>query len=203
MKVIHMLELQNNLLHGTFSKDYQPILTINSGDSIQVNTPDIQWGYSKSKDEERVIYTSREQEERTGHPIIGPIYINEAKKGMVLEVRVNDLVPGWYGRNWAGGISNWQNNKLGITEAEKIQLDWELNPTTMVGQCKIGDQQFHVGLQPFLGLMGVAPAEPGVHPTAPPRYCGGNIDCKELVRGSSPSSVRWRTFFGFYLYCSK
>jgi acetamidase/formamidase len=29
------------------------------------------------------------------------------------------------------------------------------------------------------------PAEPGVHPTAPPRATGGNIDCKELVAGST------------------
>ena len=28
------------------------------------------------------------------------------------------------------------------------------------------------------------PDEPGMHPTFPPRFCGGNIDCKELVAGS-------------------
>jgi acetamidase/formamidase len=31
----------------------------------------------------------------------------------------------------------------------------------------------------------VAPGEPGIHPTAPPRSTGGNIDCKELVAGST------------------
>ncbi len=29
------------------------------------------------------------------------------------------------------------------------------------------------------------PPEPGVHPTAPPRGGGGNIDCKELVAGTT------------------
>ena len=29
------------------------------------------------------------------------------------------------------------------------------------------------------------PPEPGVHPTAPPRRWGGNIDCKELVAGTT------------------
>jgi acetamidase/formamidase len=29
------------------------------------------------------------------------------------------------------------------------------------------------------------PAEAGVHPTSPPRTCGGNIDCKELVAGTT------------------
>jgi acetamidase/formamidase len=33
--------------------------------------------------------------------------------------------------------------------------------------------------------MGLPPDEPGIHPTAPPRFCGGNIDCKALVTGST------------------
>ena len=40
-------------------------------------------------------------------------------------------------------------------------------------------------LAPFLGVIGMPPAERGVHPTAPPRPCGGNIDCKELVAGTT------------------
>jgi acetamidase/formamidase len=195
--LIHKLELEKRNLHGSFSKDYQPILTINSGDSLQLTTPDIQWGYSPTSNEERVVFESRENEEKPGHPIIGPIAIRQAKPGMVLEVRLNDLVPGWYGRNWAGGIDNWQNGKLGIANTEQVQLDWKLNSTTMTGSCKIGQNQFHVGLQPFMGLLGVAPGEPGVHRTAPPRYCGGNIDCKELIRGTSlflPISVEGALF---------
>src|SRR5207253_2358014 len=39
---------------------------------------------------------------------------------------------------------------------------------------------------PFLGVMGVAPAAPGEHSTIPPRAgAGGNIDCKELMAGST------------------
>jgi acetamidase/formamidase len=181
----HKLELHHQNLHGSFSKDYQPILTVESGDSIQLSTLDIQWGYSKTKGEERTIFQSREKEAKPGHPIIGPIAINGAKPGMVLEIKLNDIVPGWYGRNWAGGLHNWQNDHLGIADSERIQLDWELNSTTMTGTTQIGNRSFHVGLQPFIGLMGVAPAEEGVHSTTPPRQVGGNIDCKELVRGSS------------------
>jgi acetamidase/formamidase len=42
-----------------------------------------------------------------------------------------------------------------------------------------------VRLRPFLGVIGMPPNEPGVHSTAPPRVCGGNIDCKELVAGTT------------------
>lgn len=183
--LLHKLDLESQNLHGSFKKDYKPILTVESGDSIQLKTPDIQWGYSIAKNEERVVFESREKEDKLGHPMIGPIAVNNAKAGMVLEVRLNEIVPGWYGRNWAGGIKNWQNEKLGISNTERLQVDWDLNSTTMTGSCQIGKNKFHVGLSPFMGLMGVAPKEPGTHPTPPPRYCGGNIDCKELVRGSS------------------
>ena len=42
-----------------------------------------------------------------------------------------------------------------------------------------------VTLRPFLGVMGMPPVEHGVHSTIPPRPQGGNIDCKELVAGTT------------------
>jgi acetamidase/formamidase len=36
-----------------------------------------------------------------------------------------------------------------------------------------------------MGVMGMPPDLDGVHSTAPPRTSGGNIDCKELVGGST------------------
>lgn len=183
--MIHNLEIKNENLHGSFSNEYEPILTVKSGDTIRMQTLDIEWGYSKSKGEERGFYKSKVNEADPRHPMIGPIKIAEAKPGMVLEVKVNDLVPGWYGTNWAGGKSSWQNDHLGLTDSERIRLDWELDPVTMTGTANIGNQPFRVALNPFIGLMGVAPAEAGVHVTSPPRYCGGNIDCKELGKGST------------------
>ena len=181
----HSLSLKQQNLHGSFSSSYKPILTVDSGDSITLKTLDIEWGYSTSKNEEYRIYSSREQEEKPQHPMIGPIAIKGAKPGMVLEVKLNDIVPGWYGRNWAGGMANWQNNAIGIANTDRIQLDWELDSEKMIGSTSIHSKSFHVALQPFMGVLGVAPKEAGVHSTSPPRYCGGNIDCKEIVKGSS------------------
>jgi acetamidase/formamidase len=42
-----------------------------------------------------------------------------------------------------------------------------------------------VALAPFLGVLGMPPPEGGVHSTGPPRRWGGNIDCKELVAGTT------------------
>ncbi|WP_280770765.1 acetamidase/formamidase family protein [Salipaludibacillus daqingensis] len=182
--MIHKLGLKTDHLHGSFNHDYRPILAIDSGDSLHLTTPDIQWGYAKSKGEARKFFDSKEKEEKCGHPMIGPIFVRGARAGSVLEVRLNEIVPGSYGQNWAGGVSNWENDKLDIAEDDLVSLNWELNHTTMTGSCYIGKRKFHLGLSPFMGLLGVAPLEPGVHATPPPRYCGGNIDCKELVQGS-------------------
>ncbi|MGM0898588.1 MAG: acetamidase/formamidase family protein [Bacillota bacterium] len=181
----HVIELKSEHLHSSFNKAYKPILTMKSGDSVETRTPDIQWGYSAHQDEERVIYSSREHEETLGHPLIGPIAVEGAKPGMVLEVRINENVPGWYGRNWAGGTPAWQNEKLGIADSERLQVDWELDIEQMTGKCTLSGKEFGVALSPFLGLIGLAPGEAGTHRTSPPYRTGGNIDCKELVKGSS------------------
>jgi acetamidase/formamidase len=52
----------------------------------------------------------------------------------------------------------------------------------MVG---VNQHGYEVQLRPFLGVMGMPPDEPGLHSTGPPRATGGNMDCKELIAGSS------------------
>ena len=143
--MIHTIALDSSVLHSSYNRSYKPILTVDSGDTIQLKTIDIQWGYSASPQEERTIFTSREQEEKLAHPIIGPIAVSGAKPGMVLEVRTNKLVPGWYGRNWAGGVPAWQNDKLGITESNRLHVDWQLDAARMTGSCDLGGQEFKVG----------------------------------------------------------
>jgi acetamidase/formamidase len=47
------------------------------------------------------------------------------------------------------------------------------------------DKGHKVALRPFMGVMGMPPDEAGIHSTFPPRFCGGNMDCKELIAGST------------------
>jgi acetamidase/formamidase len=179
----HKVEATIENLHASFSRDYHPILTIESGDSVQFWTPDIDWGYI-SKDGKKTLFSSREKEEFWGHPLIGPIAIKNAKPNMTLEIKINDIVPGWYGVNWAGGENNWQNRHLQLAELAQIKLDWHIDHSNNRAFTQVGKKTISVPLNPFMGVMAVAPSEPGIHSTIPPRYCGGNIDCKELTKGS-------------------
>jgi acetamidase/formamidase len=63
-----------------------------------------------------------------------------------------------------------------------FDLDWTLDPDANIG---VSDRGQRIALRPFLGVMGMPTDEPGIHSTAPPRVTGGNLDCKELVTGST------------------
>jgi len=100
---------------------------------------------------------------------------------MTLEVQINEVRPESWGTTYAGGWENGINERLGVVGEENLLL-WTLDADAMVGR----DQNGHiVALRPFMGVMGMPPDESGIHSTAPPRFCGGNIDCKELVAGST------------------
>jgi acetamidase/formamidase len=66
---------------------------------------------------------------------------------------------------------------------EIVTLWWELDADTATARNQHG---WEVDLRPFLGVIGMPPPGSGMlHSTQPPRRWGGNIDCSELVAGST------------------
>ena len=93
---------------------------------------------------------------------------------------INQIIPGPYGWTWAGDWSEDGTDPYNL--GKEAMLAWTLDRETMTGRDQFGHT---VSLHPFMGVMGMPPDVPGIHSTAPPRPCGGNIDCKELVAGST------------------
>ncbi len=181
----HTIEPVRETLHGVFSCELPPVLTIDSGDTIRFRTLDAGWGLEAhtAPGVPRRQFEPGDPERDAGHALCGPVFIRGAEPGQTLAVRVEALRVGTFGWNVAGGWPSPINERLGITakEAEHL-LIWALDPEALIGR----DQYGHtVALRPFLGVLGMPPAEPGLHPTGPPRVSGGNIDCKELVAGST------------------
>ncbi len=181
---LYTIEPERATLHGPFSRERPPVLTIDSGDTVRYRTLDSGWGLEppSAPGQPRRQFEPRDQERDAGHALCGPVAIRGAQPGMTLEVQIDVVRPGTWGVTYVGGTWREQmNRRLGVAEREDA-LIWTLDPDAQTGRDHYGHV---VALRPFMGVMGMPPAEPGLHPTAPPRICGGNIDCKELVAGST------------------
>lgn len=182
----HIVELTRTNLHGTFSRDRTPVLTIESGDSVALETLDAGWHTSLEPRnagwQYGNLFQPRDPVLDAGHALCGPIAISGAEAGMTLEIEILRVDPGPWGWSCGGGGNTELNRRFGVAEGEVESQFWDLDPERMAGR----DQHGHeIELRPFLGVIGMPPDEPGIHPTSPPRRSGGNIDCKELVAGSS------------------
>lgn len=180
----YSIEPERRTLHGSFSPEYPPVMTIESGDTVEYRTLDAGWSIeprtSLQWEEQPRKFEPRDPERDAGHALCGPIAIRGAKPGMTLEVSIDVIRPAGWGWSGAGGWDSSVNRELGVTEAGVLHL-WRLDPEGLTGT----NQQGHsVKLRPFMGVMGMPPNESGIHSTAPPRITGGNIDCKELIAGS-------------------
>ena len=173
---VHEIPLERRTLHGHFSPDLEPVLTIEPGDSIEFACLSSGW-----RTAEHEIYLERDEELDAGHALIGPVAVRGARPGQVLEISIVELRIGTGGVTQAGGFNTPLNERLGVDDGETVTVLWTLDTDLGVGRSDTGRE---VALQPFLGVIGMPPAAPGVHPTAPPRRTGGNIDCKELVVGT-------------------
>jgi acetamidase/formamidase len=187
MTTIHYIKPERNTLHGPFDRDLPPAITINSGDTVRLSTLDAGWGIEKRKVHggPRKKFPEFNRERDGGHSLIGPIEIVSADPGMVLEIKINDIIPGDHGWVSAGGFPSYWNKRLGLESEQEFHMDFLLDREKLIGKSQFGTFPHQVKLRPFMGIMGMPPNEPGKHSTVVPRFCGGNIDCKELVPGST------------------
>jgi acetamidase/formamidase len=156
--VIHELPLERQTLHGYFSRDLEPVLVIDPGDGVRFATPNAGWWLD---DETRFDPISSPEDD--GHALAGPIEVRGATEGQALVVHIDEVAPGSWGETFGDGV----------------RVRWDL--ADGLGSAL----RRRVRLAPFLGVMGMPPVGHGVHSTVPPRPQGGNIDCKELVAGTT------------------
>ena len=174
---VHRLDPSPATVVDVFSRDAAPVLTVDPGDRLVVRSLDAS-GYverqtSPGEPVARLLPTAR------GHCLTGPVAVRGAAPGDMLSVRLEALQPDDWGWTVAGAAENALNTRLGV--GARSWLLWEIDDRQATNQLGL-----RVPTAPFLGVVGVAPAEPGEHSTIPPRPAsGGNIDCRELVAEST------------------
>jgi acetamidase/formamidase len=109
------------------------------------------------------------------HALTGPIWIENAEPGDVLQIDVlSTRHAGW---GWSSVIEG-----LGFLKdrfREPYLFHWQLD-----GESTASLAPAVVPVRPFLGVMGVARADDGAFRTRPPGPFGGNLDVRELCAGS-------------------
>jgi acetamidase/formamidase len=186
----HRLEVTPaTVAYGYYWSQAAPVLRIASGDIIDVdtlltNTPAglAKAGVSATRIQPSlkavVAEVTGDRRGPGGHILTGPVYIEGAEPGDVLEVRILSIdLAIDYGYNGCSGVLP-ENCEAGAA-VRIIPLD----SRTMTAEFAPG---IVVPLRPFFGSMGVAPApEAGRVSSNPPGRHAGNLDNRELIAGST------------------
>jgi acetamidase/formamidase len=183
MMALHTIEPEAGNLHGMFSRELPPILTIDPGDTVRYRTLDAGWNLTPPTGQDPKqwhVFPKRDPEHDVGHALLGPIAIRGAKPGMTLVVHIDVIETGDWG--WNVGHDWWATRNEPDEMDAREYFSWEIDKATNTARNHLGQV---TPVKPFMGVMGMPPDEAGWHSTGPPRFCGGNIDCKELVAGST------------------
>ena len=184
---VHVLPATpSTVAYGYYWSEAEPVLRIASGDIVDVETmitsrPNRleQAGVPPELVEQslRDIVDSVTDRGPGGHILTGPIYVEGAEVGDVLEVRVISVdlaIPYAY-----NGCSGFLRDNCGDPRTRIIWLD----TLRMIAPL---DNGIEIPLRPFFGSMGVAPPpEAGRISSNPPWIHAGNLDNKELVAGTT------------------
>ncbi|MBR2801037.1 MAG: acetamidase/formamidase family protein [Erysipelotrichaceae bacterium] len=196
---------------GYFDNKREPVLTVESGDIVMLESlthhagdfPDYVFDEGV-----RAVYDSIPEEERKPgvHIITGPIYVEGAEPGDVLEVKVLNMVPRVpYGvtfeANWGALYEEFgktERTNLWYADMEsglaKVVTSYDypllcdvpgrIMPREKV-EYKDTLKNVYVPLRLHFGTAGVAPGESGRINTIPPGEFGGNMDNRHFVPGTS------------------
>lgn len=170
--------LARDAVHCRWSRDLPPALTIEPGDTVVFETPEITNGQLTRESTAAALETL---DFSAIHQLSGPVAIRGAEPGDTLVVEIVSVAPKEWGYSFVlPGFNLLKDDPEFQTPYLKV---WDLSQ---------GDRaEFKPGIvvpfEPFCGVMGLAPGEPGEHSTVPPRRVGGNIDIRQLVAGTTMS----------------
>ncbi len=213
-----VLSRPETVVWGEIPIDRPAVRTVSSGDTVIIDTISHQGstqdanpteflgklGIARSEILQDVLdfwssRPGRPREGRGGHVLTGPIYVRGAEPGDVLEIDILALelrTP--FGLNSSTPATGVLGNSYpGLRDGDRPpQTATRAIRTGMRNGVPVAfvTEQIAVPLQPFMGVMAVAPSRPkvgepgitvdGVQSSRPPGAFGGNLDFRELTAGA-------------------
>ncbi len=181
-----------NVKRGFISADTPPVLKIKSGETVRIDTIS-HGGVTEDPvaffaaagippeevlDDVKAIAKVSQQNGFAGHILTGPIYIEGAEPGDLLEVRILDVEPRVpYGVN-SPGPGGAAPNILKERGTRIIKFDVKRGVV-------FNSPGVETPLGPFMGIMAVAPGEPRRVGSRAPGIFGGNMDFNKLKAGAT------------------
>lgn len=195
---VHVVESNKETVHlGVFDTTLAPILKVDSGDSISFpNT----WSHFLNEMQpgvpvEKLAELRLSNKGKGPHSIIGPIAVDGAEPGDVLEVRYTRLrtFP------WAAVFNNPGSLGTGLLPQDYPQGQVKYVDLDLKNMRTEFAPNINIPLQPFQGTLGLAPPDgyypplsPGVTSSVPPGPHAGNLDLRELAEGSTLFIPVWK-----------
>ncbi|MDA4131151.1 MAG: acetamidase/formamidase family protein [Thaumarchaeota archaeon] len=172
--------VKKDTFHYLWSKAHPPVLNIKPGDRVhfEVNETSSWQITEKSKAEDLAKI-----DETKWYPLAGPVYVEGAKPGDALVVNVEKVTPASWG---------WTAIMPGFGLLEEFT-----DPRLYIWKLRAGSKyatfvkKLRIPLNPFCGVLGVAPQGDGYFDVMPPGKHGGNMDIRHLTNGSKVLLPVW------------
>lgn len=167
--------LTSDQTHNKFSSTIEPVLRVPSGAVIEVFT-------EEASDKQLQLNSGVEDLQNIDfdpiHPLTGPVFLEGAQPGDIIAVTLHEIEIGDYG--WTAIFPGF-----GFLQESFDQFKLKTFSIPKGAQSLEFNDQINIPLNPFAGVMGVAPATDSLLSTIPPRANGGNMDNPYLTRGTT------------------
>jgi acetamidase/formamidase len=166
--------LPDEKVHFTWDTSNEPVLSIDSGDTVVVWTRDVSDNQIGPDSDVSVI--AGLDWDRV-YPLAGPIAIHGAQPGDTLAIEILDIhTQGW---GWTAILPG-----LGLLPDDFPDAYLQVFDLSH-GDVAYLREDIAIPVEPFFGTMGVCPAGATGQPVMPPGTFGGNMDTRQLVRGAT------------------
>ena len=172
-----VLKQNNHTIHSIhhhfgWDNSKKPILEIKSGESVLIETID---SSGEQLNKNSTLTDVKNLDFSKVNPVTGPIFIENAEEGDVIEVEFLEYITSGWG--WTAIIPGFGLLADEFNDPDIYIWKYDSNNPNQSLFSSFGK----IPLKPFVGTIGLALKESGNHSIVPPRHCGGNLDIKDLT----------------------